>query len=421
MRPAGQLAARLARLTGSGAVAVHNVDGDGLTRPGIVANSLVNSGSTGPTMGSYEDKAGIRIKHREYVQQIFGGAGGVFTNNTFVVNPGLGNVFPFLSSMAALYEQYRFHGLVFEFVSATAPYGATSLGTWSLAAEYNAAAPPYKTMPAMNNSDYAISARLDNSGLYAIECAPGSQATNYLYIRAPGLTVGAGGTMPTSLCDVALMQMGTLPGSTITAGSMLGELWVSYDVELIRPRIPIGRFATLHQWFGNYDDETGLPSVVPTVNIGNSTLTGAGFTTGGNFIFPGAGVGDVYELRISWISDKLVAAGGDGIEPPTPVSADESTSFYNVVCLAAPVALENIYAAGAVPEPGIGGRRVTVVFQVVILKTAVQCDPAIGSPNFTWNTSYEIILPVGPDSPGPSFGLDLFATCVSTGQTVAVN
>jgi hypothetical protein len=55
------------------------------------------------------------VCHREYLKDFTGTTG--FSLNTFSLNPGLADTFPWLSTVASSYQEYKFHGLVFEFRS----------------------------------------------------------------------------------------------------------------------------------------------------------------------------------------------------------------------------------------------------------------------------------------------------------------
>lgn len=306
--------ARLSRLLGSGDYTTNQGD--------LIANSLFGKGGQaagGP--GTFEmSSGGVRIKHREYIQDIFlsSTVGASFTNSTFIVNPGNSWVFPYLAQLAANFEQYKFKGLVFEFVSSTSQFGQTALGTYVMAMEYNAAAPAFTSKPQMENSDYALSARLDKCGMYGVECAPGSQAQEYFYVRAPGQTV-----VP-NLYDVGLMQLGVATttvaagGTGLVAGSAIGELWVTYDVELIRPRISVFRPGYLHL------RSTGVTTALPLGPQANQTTNAYGSLTGANVavsgptfvLFPHVTIGDVVSISIYWEGTVGVA----GVYPSTGIS-----------------------------------------------------------------------------------------------------
>jgi hypothetical protein len=55
------------------------------------------------------------VCHREYLGDIQGTAG--FNNTAYPLNPGMSQTFPWLSTVAENFQEYRIHGLVFEFRS----------------------------------------------------------------------------------------------------------------------------------------------------------------------------------------------------------------------------------------------------------------------------------------------------------------
>ena len=109
------------------------------------ANALVEGHGidTRPTMSAHGggDNQEMVITHKEYLQDVYGPADSGFQNNAIAVNPGLSTNFPWLSQIAANYEEYEFIQLIFEFHSTVDPSatnnssGAT--GTIILASQYN--------------------------------------------------------------------------------------------------------------------------------------------------------------------------------------------------------------------------------------------------------------------------------------------
>lgn len=57
----------------------------------------------------------VHIRNTEVVKVINGTPN--FSIDTFVINPANNRLFPYLSKLASLYEQYRFKGLIFEYVT----------------------------------------------------------------------------------------------------------------------------------------------------------------------------------------------------------------------------------------------------------------------------------------------------------------
>lgn len=360
--------ARLSRLLGTGEYTTNQGD--------MVANSLFGrGGQTAGGPGTFESMGGgIRLKHREYIQDIFlpTTVGAAFTNAAFIVNPGLSFVFPYLAQIAANFEQYKFHGLVFEFVSSTSQYGQTALGTYVMAMEYNSAAPVFTTKPQMENSDYALSARLDKSGMYGVECAKGSQAQEYFYVRAPGQATVS------NLYDLGIMQLGVATttvaagGTGLVAGSAIGELWVTYDVELIRPRISVFRpgYSHIRTTGGvNPANPLGAPAARTITSFGSLT----GVTCPASSIqFPNASVGDVYSIMINWTGTVTAAlvyptptitgfapftilsqnTRNDALTVPLPATGTEmSVTYYLIVTNDQPqlVSLNILAATGVFP------------------------------------------------------------------------
>jgi len=235
------IAAKLSKLVGSGDYASNTTD--------LAVNSLIKPGANQyATFG--DNTSCVRIQHREYIRDIFAGAPGTFTTTSIEVNPGLQTSFPYLSGLANNFEEYRVSGMVFELVSTTSPYNSISaMGSVIAAMQYNAANPPFTTKAQMENSDFAISARLDKSIMYGVECK--DLATNNLYIRNQALD-----TIPKTSTDVGLLQLAIQSGMGITADSVIGELWVSYDIDLMRPHI------TTRSTGGDYQMQLVLESVV---------------------------------------------------------------------------------------------------------------------------------------------------------------
>lgn len=294
-RMGSKMGAKLSKLIGSGDYAVSDA---------VESNSLfASSSSRAHNVASFETKAGgVRIRHREFVQDLFvGPVAGAFTNAHFAVNPGLANVFPYLAQIAANYEQYKFHGLVFEFVSSTAPYGVTAMGTYVMAMEYNAAAAAFLTKAQIENSDYALSARIDKSGMYGVECAPGQQALEYYFTRA-----SAQG-QPIQLTDLGLFQFALAPGVGLAANSVIGELWVTYDVELIRPRISLSRYGYYRDSNANAAAAQPLGNSASQSLVSYGSLTGITQTGGTTLNLAGIGVDDVIMVTFNWYAGAGVA------------------------------------------------------------------------------------------------------------------
>lgn len=170
------------------------------------------------------------ICHREYLGDIKGTA--AFTNRSFPLNPGIDETFPWLSSIAESYQEYRFHGLIFEFRPMITDFvTGGSPGTVVMATNYNADSTVYISKQQMESSEYAVSVKPTLPLIHGIECATKQTILPQRYVRT---------TLPPSGQDKRLYDTGTFQLATTNnpVDVVLGELWVSYCVEFFKPILP---------------------------------------------------------------------------------------------------------------------------------------------------------------------------------------
>lgn len=261
------LAAKLSRMFGCG---------DYVVNESPVSNSLLKGGGNAyATFGN--NGQSTRIQHREYLFDLSQGAvAGAFSNTSFQINPGLLASFPYLAPIASNFEEYRINGLVFEFISTTSPYFAGgAMGSVVMAMQYNPTSPSFSSKVQMENSDFAISARPDQSMVYGVECAMNTQ--NMYLIRQ------GGSTAPLTATDLGIMQIAVQ--SPIAAGVVLGEVWVSYDIELLRPKAQVAGAGWVHM--------NGTGGAVGAYAALSSTQAAFGSLTGVSYVSTGSGVATV--------------------------------------------------------------------------------------------------------------------------------
>jgi len=223
-------------LTGSGDYRVSN-------RRNVKTNAVLAA--------SFAPTDSIMVVKREFIMDVYSGTGTptVFSSTTFPLNPGQSSVFPWLSSIAANYEEYDIQGMVFYFISNSGnSVGSsnTSLGTVIMATEYDPTKPIFTTKQQMENYSLAVSCKPSVSMEHAIECKRDRTPVKQLYIRT-GASTGA---------DLRWSDFGNFTIATVgmqAAGINLGELWVTYKVKLIKPRLPVtigdgGQIASYHAY-----------------------------------------------------------------------------------------------------------------------------------------------------------------------------
>jgi len=170
----------------------------------------------------------VRFKNSEYIGQVESSV--AFAIQKYSVNPGLAQVFPFLSQLAANFENYRFNWLMFEFrsTSATALNSTnTALGTVMLVNQYDVDASPFTGKTQLMNY-YKAKSRVPFQS-QRIVCRRNLQF-KWLKVRA--------GSAPSNVSldfyDYCNFYVAT-DGSQAAAD--IGELWVHYDVVLARPQL----------------------------------------------------------------------------------------------------------------------------------------------------------------------------------------
>lgn len=169
------------------------------------------------------------VCHREYLRDWTGV--NAFSNESFRLNPGDSETFPWLSTIAQNYQEYKFHGLVFEFRSLVTDFvTAGAPGVVVMATNYNANEPAYGTKQEMENSEFAVAVKPTCNLMHGVECAVAQTADPIKYVRR----AGAASPGDSRLYDLGTFQFANQGSPT----QLLGEIWVSYCVEFFKPVLP---------------------------------------------------------------------------------------------------------------------------------------------------------------------------------------
>lgn len=229
---------KLAQQVVSRGLATFLGSGDYVTSEAVNCNSLVNptTAFTGPEVTN-KGRRGVRVVESEFVGDLVSGpvmvAGGTaFNNQVFTLNPQNVNLFPWLSSMAPLFDQWEPNGIILRFKSTSSEYNGTSqaLGTVMCAADYDSADAPYGSKVELENADYAVSCKASENFLMGVECDPTERPTKLLFTGP-----GAGSATSSNLHDLCRLQVAT-QGMSV-AGVTLGELWIDYDVTFYKKQL----------------------------------------------------------------------------------------------------------------------------------------------------------------------------------------
>jgi len=241
-------------------------------------NSITRAGGP-PQFVNLSKSRSTVVTHREFVQDITGSTG--FFSTVFAISPTNATLFPWLALIGQNYEEYRIHGMLFEFKSTSGNSVSstnTALGTVIMATQYNPNDLPFTSKITMENYEMATSDGPMRSFLHPLECKPALTVAPQLYVsqaNAAGTTV-----------DLRLTNFGNFTIATVgmQAANVVGELWVTYQVELIKPRL--GSSGTLfNQAFLQYLSSGAITtaSINGSLGAANGTFTLFGTATA-NFI-----------------------------------------------------------------------------------------------------------------------------------------
>jgi len=196
---------------------------------------------------AHDSDQGVVITKREYVSEIYGPAltspstAEPFSLQSFAINPGLERTFPWLSQIAANYDEYTMNQLIFTFKSTTTESGNQTngqVGTVIMATNYNAAAAPFAEKFTMMQYDKANSSRLTESLQHGVECNPALLSGSHgEYVRVNPVV----SNQDLKTYDHGLFQIAVANCTANLSNQSLGELWVSYSVTLRKPKFFTGK------------------------------------------------------------------------------------------------------------------------------------------------------------------------------------
>jgi hypothetical protein len=173
----------------------------------------------------------VTIRHREFISTIKSSVGFV-VSDSFQLNPGNSKTFPWLSTIASSFQEYRFKGIVFHYIptSGNAISGTSpSLGSVMMQTSYRGNDAPPSTKAELLNEYWSGEAVPSETFAHPIECDPKETPMNLQYVRTGELPA----TDSRLFYDLGVTHLATQ--GQLAADNVLGDLWVTYEVELKKP------------------------------------------------------------------------------------------------------------------------------------------------------------------------------------------
>lgn len=189
-----------------------------------------------PEVTNLAGNGGTVIRFQEYLGDVITSSTiGAFSIDSFMLNAANENTFPWLSQIAANYDQFEFQGVLFEFrsTSATALNSTnTALGTVMMATQYDTVDTPFASKAEMLNYEFSTSCVPSSNQMHMIECDPHQTPLPLLFTESSE-------SNPANT-DPRLYFLGRFQIATTgfqAASVNIGELHVTYQVKLLKPKL----------------------------------------------------------------------------------------------------------------------------------------------------------------------------------------
>lgn len=211
--------------------------------------------------------ADTRVKHCEFVMDLkVPSSGADFHVVTLPIDPTDSTTFPWLASVAKKYQKYKVKGMVIGYRSTSTDYNNS--GVVAISVNYDPAERAYATMEAILNTKFAVSTKPSTSMLAPVECDPGRSPSDGYYMKH---------TTSTDITDATLRQtrMGMInvatQGLSLAPGTSIGQLYVSYDIEMLYPYMSDEATGTMSgiQGYVNYSSQAGIDASLATLGFGD--------------------------------------------------------------------------------------------------------------------------------------------------------
>lgn len=195
-------------------------------------NSVVYNRDAVPEFATMNPRCTI-LAHSEFIKDIRGST--TFQMDSFDINATNPACFPWLSQVAKNYEQVVWQGLVFQFKTTCANAVAstnTALGTVVMSTQYDSLSPLFTNKQQMENYEFSQSSVPSASLMHPIECDPKLTLNQGLFYTDNPANSNLN-------ADPRLYNIGRFNIATVgmQAAATIGELWVTYKVCLLKPKM----------------------------------------------------------------------------------------------------------------------------------------------------------------------------------------
>lgn len=243
--------------------------GRGSYEPSVESNVVVEGGGgVGvPTFGSIGDETGgLTVSHSEFISDIYalpwanGSPVTNFQNTPFLINPGLTRLFPFLSQIAANFEEYEMVQMMLTYVPKLSPNLSSTdgqVGSVLMYTDYNPNDSTKTSKQQMMQAYGTSTGRIIDQVVHGVECDPSKlKGDGHKFIRVRGV-----GDKDLNDYDAGKFQIAVMSTPEELSNQVIGELHVSYTVLLRKPRV--------YSLYGFSLDKSAYSATIPTNAVGS--------------------------------------------------------------------------------------------------------------------------------------------------------
>jgi hypothetical protein len=201
----------------------------------LSSNSIVSRSlkSTDGIPAMHSSNQSVVIRHKEYLGEIRGSTT-FAVQHAYSLNPGVKYTFPWLAAIAEQFAEYKFKGVVFHYVPTSGSTSGTTnpaIGSVMMQTSYRATDSAPSSKVEMLNEYWATESAPSEAFCHPIECDPKENPFSVQYVRSAALPSNE---------SALLYDLGTTyiaVSGQPASGNVVGDLWVTYEVELRKPLI----------------------------------------------------------------------------------------------------------------------------------------------------------------------------------------
>jgi len=227
-----------------------------------------NRGKKGPTV----------ITHRELINGSILGSTSFAVSNTYSLNPGIATTFPWLSTQASQYEEYRFRSLVFHYIPIA---GTTTVGDVHLIPDYDPVNPPPLTETQAVDHVNSVSDSVWKSVTMRLDVKSMHSTGSRKYVRTS--------VVPSDLKTFDAGNFYICTNNEVNGTDKIGKMYVEYTVELYTPFIgpQPGSVSTTLTSYCSTIDQSLTTNVQEDLDLETQVANPLGITrSGASFVLP---------------------------------------------------------------------------------------------------------------------------------------